>query len=258
MMGTSVYELKSIYYWYSSESPVCLATEPPSQACYNCELKNTYQFFFFFGFYFLFFHCVENCTLWKCVNEISTGLLHIRHAVYVGMRECHIFAAFIYGPMFLWRNLVGSQGSENQPFFKMEKKWTWLMKVISFWCWGQVLILYSTSFSDCFIFKYIHCILNILFARIRCHWRTQTDILAKCVSVAKYLANTLWIPTLHRWCVESLQSLISVSLVFKMAQFTSDITKGPELLTAAEERLIRCGLLLLLLLFFCRVLAAQN
>lgn len=128
------------------------------------------------------------------------------------------------------------------------------MKVISFWCWGQVLILYSTSFSDCFIFKYIHCILNILFARIRCHWRTQTDILAKCVSVAKYLANTLWIPTLHRWCVESLQSLISVSLVFKMAQFTSDITKGPELLTAAEERLIRCGLLLLLYFFFVEFL----
>lgn len=49
---------------------------------------------------------------------------------------------------------------------------------------------------------------------------------------------------------KGLRSLISVSLDFKMAQFTADITKGPELLTAAEERPIRCGFFF----FFRRVL----
>lgn len=144
--------------------------------CYNCELKNTHQLFYFLLFFVFFTFFTENCTLWTCVNEISRGLLHIRHAVYVEVRECHIFAAFLYGPLFVWRSLVGSQGSENQPFFKL-RKWTCLMKVISFWHWGQVYCyILQAFFNQCFFFV-------CFFARISCHWRTPTDILdllAKC------------------------------------------------------------------------------
>lgn len=145
-MGRSVYELKSVYYWYSLKSPVCLATEPPSQACLNPWLHmlqlwtEKHPSIFYFFWLLIFFFTVLRIEHCENVWMRSVEGYYTYDTQY--MWEC-VSVTFLL-PSYMDHRTCGETWSAPKAL-KISLPSNWRrsgpdsrIKVISFWCWGQV------------------------------------------------------------------------------------------------------------------------